>query len=110
LSDRIKVEVRIAHSKLKKRGIGNPTEDEIYKIISSDMIMNSYMENREEEKDDDFLGNFYTYVQLACSVTGNHTLMDTFKGLRKWINERTRKYCSDLVKREEKLPAIYDFT
>ena len=60
LSGRIKVEVGIACSKLDKRGIKFPTEREIRKIISFDMIRNSYMENREENNDSDFLGNFYT--------------------------------------------------
>jgi len=101
LSERIKVEVGIAHSKLLQKGIKSPAEDEIYKIISFDMVRNSYMENREEDKDDDFLGNFYTYVQLVSRVTDNSQVINLYDGLGTWIKERAQKYCADTVKRHQ---------
>lgn len=103
LSARIKKEVQIASSKLKNRGVENPDDEQIYKIISFDMIRNSYMRNEDPDPDEEFMGNFYTYAKLVADVTENSHSMDVFKGLGAWIKERTRKYCRDTVKKQ-KLP------
>lgn len=103
LSARIKKEVQIAASKLKNRGIDHPDDEQIYKIISFDMVRNSYMRNEDPDPDEEFMGNFYTYAQLVADVTENSHSMDVFKGLGAWIKGRAKKYCRDMVKKQ-KLP------
>jgi RNA-directed DNA polymerase len=99
LSQRIKKEVNIAYRKLTLKGNPCPDKNEIYKIVSFNMIRNSYMENREESDDDDFHGNFYTYVDLVAKVTSNESVRDVFKSLGKWIKKRAWGYCEKKMKR-----------
>jgi len=66
------------------------------------MIMNSYIENREEQQDDEFLGNFYTYVKLVSKVTDNREVIKVFKGLKRWMHDRAWKYCADIVSKSQK--------
>ncbi|MFT3742405.1 MAG: reverse transcriptase domain-containing protein [Gammaproteobacteria bacterium] len=105
LSSRIKKEVKIAKFKLKKRGNKYPTASEIYKIISFDMIYNSYMECREPEEK--FLGNFYTYVNLVSKVTSSLQIKDIFNNLENWIKKRAKKYCVDTEKKYRKLKSYH---
>jgi len=91
LSYRIKKEVNIAYLKLEKKGNSCPNEKEIYKMISFDLIRNSYMENRNKQKN--FLGNFFSYVQLISKVTENHDVLNLFSDLGYWIKERAKRYC-----------------
>lgn len=101
LSKRIKKEVDIAYRKLHKKGIIFPSKDDLYKIISFDMIYDSYMKPKHQAKD--FCGNFYTYVKLIIKVTGNEDLLRIFKRLRRWIRKRAIIYCEDLIKKQRKI-------
>lgn len=103
LSKRIKAEVKIAYSKLIQRGNIAPTQTEIFKIISFDMIRNSYMKNIEIN--DHFRGNFYTYAQLVAEVTGNSGVLNIFDGLSLWIKNRARKYCKAIVTQKPQSPS-----
>ena len=49
------------------------------------------MENRNKPKD--FLGNFFSYVQLISRVTENHNVLNLFNGLGAWIKGRAKRYC-----------------
>ncbi len=102
LSARIKKEVGIAISKLEKKGNTTPTAAEIFKIISFDMIRNSYMQNRNLDPDEEFMGNFYTYSQLVSDVTKNPEAADIFKGLGSWIKQRAQKYCRDRERKQNR--------
>lgn len=103
LSGRIKKEVEIAYNKLKEKGKVFPTEDEIFKTINFNMIRNSYMENRDNfsKRSRKFLGNFFTYVQLVARVTNNSSVLEIFNHLGAWIKKRARKYCKDILKKNE---------
>ncbi len=100
LSARIKEEVKIAASKLKKKGNETLSASQIYKIISFDMIRNSYMQNRDPNPDEEFMGNFYTYAQLVAEVTSNSHSIDIFGKLGAWIKKRAKKYCEDEVRKQ----------
>ena len=99
LSERIKVEVKIAREKLIARGNFFPDEEALYKMVSFERIRNCYMQNRDKKENKNFLGNFYTYVQLVANVTGNQQVRNIFDGLGQWIKERARKYCKSRLKK-----------
>jgi hypothetical protein len=97
LSARIKKEVKIAYEKAKRKENKKLEISDFYKIISFDMIRNSYMKNKKQCPEQEFLGNFYTYIELACRVTNNQKIKNIFNGLNVWIKKRAKKYCSDLI-------------
>jgi len=100
LSERIKKEVYIARHKLKKKDVPFPSAQQLYKMISFNMIRNSYMENREDQNDQEFLGNFYTYVHLVSKITGNNEVIRVYKGLGRWMKNRALTYCSKIANKQ----------
>ena len=93
VSERIETEALISYTKLCNRE-EHPYSDRIFSIISFDMIKNSYMENRDN--DDDFTGNFYSYVKRFSDITGYNEQLRMFENLPHWIKKRARKCCDKL--------------